>query len=78
MALASLFGLGGVALALLVWGFGGGLVWALLVWFFAGPAWLFMWLIWDTGTAADHSSGCEDRRCHFRPSSFFYNGAVNV
>jgi hypothetical protein len=37
MALASLFGLGGVALALLVWGFGGGLVWALLVWFFGTP-----------------------------------------
>ncbi len=78
IALGSLFGLGCIALAVLVWILSGAWVWTLLTWLFAGPAFLLGLLIWEAGAAAEQPLGCNDRRCSFRlwPSS--YNGAVNV
>ncbi len=77
-ALVSIFGLGGVALAVLVWVLSGAWVWTLLTWLFAGPVCVFAWSIKEIGSPTDQSSGCDDRRCSFRLWASSYNGAVNV
>ncbi|WP_102107444.1 hypothetical protein [Oceaniglobus roseus] len=78
LALASLVGLGGVILAILVWSLTGAWLWALIAWFFVSPACLLAKLFWDIKVNARHLSKCDNARCLFRlwPSS--RNGAVNV